>query len=245
MDPPWYIDFVLPFLWNASEALERGGRVTATLFPPETRPNAAGELRSVIDFASECGLELDHVSAGSIGYATPFFEANALNINPLAGPWRRGDVYHFLKVANNRRPFPVVPVEDSWTDVQVGRHIISFRKAYKRSSEDSSQEVASIMPLVEGSVVPSVSRRFPGRHLANVWTSSNRAYVLSEVVRGELVAAMREDSASDHRIGSRLLATHSTIDAHSADHTARNVFRAILELEEQEARVRQLSKLAG
>lgn len=174
LDPPWYLDFVRPMLAAAAHACRSGGVVLISLPPEGTRPSAEADRQATITFARRLGLTVIEYSPLSIAYETPFFERNALAAAGICPPrqWRRGDLVVFRKVCEPARP----PLASSarrrdWTEVAIGRMRLFIRGAGVPCSDE-----ASLVSLVKGDVLPSVSRRDPRRGLANVWTSGNRIF---------------------------------------------------------------------
>jgi hypothetical protein len=174
LDPPWYADFVRPMLAAAAHACRPGGVVLISLPSDGARPDAETDRQAAIAFARRLGLALIEHSPLAIGYETPFFERNALATAGVYPPpqWRRGDLVVLSKVSASIRP----PVAFSarrrdWTEVGIGRMRLFIRgDGYARSDE------ASLISLVDGDILPTVSRRDPRRRLANVWTSGNRVF---------------------------------------------------------------------
>lgn len=174
LDPPWYLDFVRPMLAAAAHACRPGGVVLISLPPDGTRPNSEADRYSAIAFGRRLGLDLIDHCAHSIGYETPFFERNSLAACGIYPPphWRRGD----LLVLRKGRESTQAPLSSSahrreWTEVCIGRMRLSIRKPRKTASGE-----ARLASLIEGDVLPTVSRRDPRRRLAQVWTSGNRIF---------------------------------------------------------------------
>jgi hypothetical protein len=174
LDPPWYLDFVRPMLAAAAHACRPGGVVLISLPPDGTRPNAEADRHTAIAFGRRLGLDLiDHCPL-AIGYETPFFERNALAAGGIYPPphWRRGDLLVFRKTREpTRAPLSSPTHRRDWTEVCIGRMRLFIRKPCEPASGEP--ELAS---LIEGDVLPTVSRRDPRRRLAQVWTSGNRIF---------------------------------------------------------------------
>jgi hypothetical protein len=174
LDPPWYLDFVRPMLAAAARACRPGGVVLISLPPIGTRPSAEADLGTVIRFAKRLDLEsIDHQEL-AIGYDTPFFERNALAAAGIHPPpqWRRGDLVVFRKTRSPTRPLvPIAGRRKDWTEVSIGR----MRLFLKSTSLPRSDQVG-LISVVDGDVLPTVSRRDPRRRHAEVWTSGNRIF---------------------------------------------------------------------
>ena len=174
LDPPWYLDFIRPMLAAAAHACRPGGVVLISLPPDGARPSAEAERLAAIAFARRLGLAVIDHSPLAIGYETPFFERNALAAAGIYPPpqWRRGDLVVFRKTRASTRPPPVSSARRrDWTEVGIGRMRLFIRGAGMAQSDE-----ISLVSLVDGDILPTVSRRDPLRRLANVWTSGNRIF---------------------------------------------------------------------
>jgi hypothetical protein len=174
LDPPWYLDFVRPMLAAAAQACRLGGVVLISLPPDGARANAEADRRVTIGLAQRFGLTMMERAPLAIGYETPFFERNALAAVGIFPPqqWRRGDLIMFRKTATPTRPPPLSSAgRRAWTEITIGR----MRLLIRRTGEVSSGE-AGLSSLIDGDVLPTVSRRDPRRRHANIWTSGNRIF---------------------------------------------------------------------
>lgn len=174
LDPPWYLDFIRPMLAAAAHAARQGGVVLISLAPDATRPSAAADRTSAIDFAFRLGLDLAEHDALAIGYETPFFERNALNAAGIYPPpqWRRGDLLVFRKTRMPARPFVAAPMHRrEWTKVAIGRMRVMLRMLSATTTGETG-----LISYVEGDVLQTVSRRDRRRSFAQVWTSGNRVF---------------------------------------------------------------------
>lgn len=174
LDPPWYVDFIRPMLAAAATACRPGGVVILSLPPVGTRPSADADRESTVQFAARLGLDpLDHQPL-AIAYDTPFFETNALAAAGVFAPagWRRGDLVMFRRVRDNSRAGSLVSGRRRrWAEIPVGR-----MRLFVRPEGRGAGGLQGLIPLVEGDVLPSVSRRDPRRRAAQVWTSGNRIF---------------------------------------------------------------------
>ncbi|WP_159587932.1 hypothetical protein [Chelativorans xinjiangense] len=174
LDPPWYLDFVRPMLAAAAHACRLGGGVLISLPPDGARPSAEADRQAAVAFAYRLGLEVIDYSPLAIGYETPFFERNALAAASIYPPpqWRRGDLVVFRKSRATTRPSSASSSRRrDWTEVGIGRMRLFIREAGNVRSDE-----ARLVSLVDGDILPTVSRRDPRRRSANVWTSGNRVF---------------------------------------------------------------------
>lgn len=174
LDPPWYLDFVRPMLAAAAHACRLGGAVLISLPPDGARPSAVADRHAAIAFGQRIGLTVIEHSPLAIGYESPFFERNALGAAGIYPPpqWRRGDLVVFRKShAALRLPPTSSAGRRGWTEVPIGRMRLLIRGGGEASSGD-----ANLKSLVDGDVLPTVSRRDRRRGRANVWTSGNRIF---------------------------------------------------------------------
>ena len=174
VDPPWYMDFIRPMLAAAATACRPRGVVLMSMLPPATRPSAEDNRLATVRFAARLGLDLVDHQPLTIGYDTPFFEANALAAAGVHAPprWRRGDLMVLRKTRSPVRP----PTSTSGRRWDWGEATIGRMRLFIRSRPAPSKRIDGLIPLVEGDVLPSVSRRDIRRRSAQVWTSGNRIY---------------------------------------------------------------------
>jgi hypothetical protein len=174
-DPPWYPEHIVAFLWAASRLTRVGGRVLVSLPPVGTRPSILSEREKIISHANTFGLRLLTVEPGTLAYQTPPFERNSLgavDITAIPGDWRRGDLAHFVTAdkACVPRPIPDRP-QEAWEEVSIGSVRIKCRARPNGNFRDPT-----LLPIVPGDMLTSVSRRDPARVTADVWTSGNRIF---------------------------------------------------------------------
>ena len=174
-DPPWYPAFHRAFLLRGSEILKEGGTLLLTVLPWLTRPSAVADRADILEFASECGLDLVEVAAGQLLYQSPKFERVALSMHDIyCGDWRAGDLFVFRKVCE---PSPLLGAprpddEPAWEEYRFGN-----RKVKLRIRPESWSSGLKITPSWEsGRYLGSVSRRSPVRPKIDLWTSDNLAY---------------------------------------------------------------------
>lgn len=173
LDPPWYPDYVRAMLAAAAHACRLGGTVLISLPPDGARPSAAADRQAAVALGARLGLSLQEHHPLAIGYETPFFERNALLATGITTPsqWRRGDLMIFRKTGVPSRPPASSGHTRSWTEVAIGR-----MRLFLRSRTGVNDGEHGLIPILDGDVLPSVSRRDPRRRLADVWTSGNRIF---------------------------------------------------------------------
>jgi hypothetical protein len=174
-DPPWYPEYMKSFVWAAASLAQRGGMVLLCFPPIGTRPTVAQEWLDLKDWACTCGLTLRGVESRALPYASPPFERNALAVHGiLTVPvhWRHADlacfeVTHKIGIAS---PQPPLSVGD-WCEQDL-RNV----RVRVRSSNHCQFSVPSLVSLVPGDILSSVSRRDSRRSRAQIWTSGNRIF---------------------------------------------------------------------
>ena len=73
IDPPWYDDFVYPFLWMAARICKSGGYIFISLPSEGTRPGVKEELEEILNWGKKIGLTVsDAKSARATIFFTPF-----------------------------------------------------------------------------------------------------------------------------------------------------------------------------
>lgn len=174
-DPPWYMEDVLGFLRTAAQICSRGGAVFLGFASEGTRPGIAADRDLIIEKANEMGLKFIGLQPSTVSYATPFFEHNALRaakFKHIPATWRHGDLLRFRSdgdvrlLAGDLNSTPC-----SWVRAHVGGIDI-------RTRTDAQEDFADprLIPIVDGDILPSVSRRNSLGKAADVWTTGNRVY---------------------------------------------------------------------
>lgn len=174
MDPPWYMDFIRPMLAAAAAACRKGGVVLISMPPIGTRSSADQDRMSTVQFAARLGLDVLEHRALAVAYDTPFFEANALVAAGIHPPprWRRGDLVVFHKARIESRDAPLTSGRRrDWIELTIGRMRLFIKRGDARTDA-----FAGLVHIVEGDVLPSVSRCDLRRRRALVWTSGNRIF---------------------------------------------------------------------
>ena len=178
------INRVTSFIWAACELLRPSGHLLISLPPTGTRPGIESELEYLLNWSQqEFGLSLVNIERGVLPYRTPLFEQNALraeNILNFPREWRRGDLWIFkANKGTPRRPLRTLisggttHISEVWDEVALLGMRVRFRKQENILPVFVDPALNSI---VDGDVLPSVSRRDPRRGLVNVWTSGNRVF---------------------------------------------------------------------
>lgn len=175
-DPPWYHEHFRAFLWAASEICGVGGYVLLSLPMKGTRPGVLEERGRIFDWAARLGFNIYELDEGGLYYETPPFEKNALLAAGVAlqgGAWRRGTLCVLRKMSdlNVERPLFIPSIHDSWDEASLFGTRFFFRQGVRIGFDDPS-----LIPLVSGSILPSVSRTHPLRPHVDVWTSGNRVF---------------------------------------------------------------------
>jgi SAM-dependent methyltransferase len=103
-DAPWYPRDLVAWVSVAARAVRPGGQVLVSLWPPEARPTATGDLSCVMaelrDWAKVTELPIE------LTYEVPFFELVAMSISenrPLARSPRHG---RLVRLEVHRQPPP-------------------------------------------------------------------------------------------------------------------------------------------
>lgn len=174
LDPPWYLDFVRPMLAAAANVCRQDGYLLASLHPKGARARAELDRTRLFRLAAKFGLEVVSEQPLCVEYDTPFFEANALTaakIGPMRA-WRRGDLVVLRKV--ERRPIHTssnFPRASRWREVQIGQ-----MRLFISQPKQSSTRGRGLIHLIDGDILPTVSRRDARRRRAAVWSSGNRIF---------------------------------------------------------------------
>jgi hypothetical protein len=234
VDPPWYPDFLRPMLAAAATACRTEGYVLFSAPLKGTRTNAVEDRKTICRFATRLGLEIAAEHGPVLTYETPFFERNALaaaGIRPLQA-WRRGELIMFRKVREHSRPASTTNVrKERWCQVEIGRMRLFVRH------DPFANGNHPLVSLVDGDVLPTVSRRDPRRRRAHVWTTGNRLFA-SDSPELVIAAAM---SLADALKGSGVqLPLCGTISERNKIEHVSSVLRSLAVREAEEERPPQL-----
>lgn len=175
-DPPWYEENMQSFLWAASQLCHVNGSILMSVPPIGTRPGMAQEWERMLRWAERLGLSLIRLEPNVLEYLTPPFERNALRAEGLDAAlpsWRRGNLAIFTRRAERHTTQLSLPaLDESWDEVEIAGVRVRLRSRDVVGFADPS-----LVPLVPGHVLPSVSRRDLRRQRVDVWTSANRVFV--------------------------------------------------------------------
>lgn len=174
MDPPWYGPYMIRFLWAASKICKPNGILLLSLPAKGTRPGICNEIDEYRAWWESLGFVEEVYIKHYLPYETPYFEKNSLraagilNVDPT---WRRGDFVQLRLTAAREVPWPGDINENQWKEFIFGR--VRIRVNHLSTSKGGS---ALLKPIVEGDVLPTVSRRDSRRALAKVWSCGNRVF---------------------------------------------------------------------
>lgn len=180
MDPPWYSLYFVQFIWLASQCVKIGGTVIISLPPINTRPSIETERMEWFKFCQQQGLILENFHAQVFQYVMPFFEFNAFRaagVEDILPNWRKGDLAIFRKVEDKKSKRPTLKENlPNWVEKEIN----SVRFRVKLNNSKKIIKELTIKHLISGDILPTVSSREPLRNIANVWTSGNRIYMVSD-----------------------------------------------------------------
>jgi hypothetical protein len=174
-DPPWYEDETKGFLWLASRMCELNGHVLLSFPPIGTRPGISGEWRRLLGWIASLGLELVGVEESGLTYLTPPFEHNAMRAEGfqyVPPAWRKGNLVVLSRRAESaeERPEPR-SANQAWREFRIGDVSVWVRQGSSTQFQDPT-----LLSLVPGDILPTVSRRDNRRKDVQVWTSGNRVF---------------------------------------------------------------------
>lgn len=180
VDPPWYEESIRSFAWAACKISAPGARVFFSLPPVGTRPGVYRELKDFFSWTrEELGLQLDRLAPGALPYETPAFERNALRAGGFYNvprEWRRGDLAVFVRTPKEITGRQVTTVPPSFDDGIWAEETIEGVRIRVRCERVNAEEMPAISSIVDGDVLPTVSRRDERRKMADMWTSGNRIF---------------------------------------------------------------------
>lgn len=204
-DPPWYPDQMKGFLWSAAQTCAYGGTILASVPPVGTRPGIREEIAELSEWVQTIGLSSPTIQAGMLPYQTPMFEHNALNqagLTSLPLDWRRGDLAIFTKVqsASFKRPERIEDEPSDWLEEEIN----GVRIKIKSYGEEDFQN-PTLLRIVPGDILQSVSRRDPIRELVQVWTSGNRVFAcVGRNVLHNILYALRSGEDPERQVSARI-----------------------------------------
>jgi hypothetical protein len=174
-DPPWYEEYLDPFLLAASELCVKGGYVIFSVPPLGTRAGIQQERDRLRSHAEARGFEWSEPEQGVVRYVSPLFERNSLRqagIRNIPLDWRCGDIVT-LRLTSHviSKIAPKLPARIAWTEYVIDGVRI---RVYPGNTDGVLDP--SLQPLVADDILPSVSRSESMRSYVRVWTSGNRVF---------------------------------------------------------------------
>lgn len=173
MDPPWYDEHIPRFLHFAAHTLEPSGHLLLAMPAVGTRPGTIAENARALAIAEALGFRLCFRKITAIPYETPPFERNALRargIYNVGAEWRRGDLWVLQKGCPVELDWPGDIFLEPWRELRFGP--VRVRVDVRRRGSGK----LTLRSLVEGDVLPTVSRSDRRRASATVWTTGNRVF---------------------------------------------------------------------
>jgi len=231
-DPPWYEEHIHSFLWTASQLCALGGHLLVSMPQAGTRPGIAEEWADTLDWAERVGLSLIRLEQGALSYVTPPFERNALRAEGLYSipeEWRRGDLAVFLRSNQAIVSRPLLARGDEWAE----EVLLGMRVRIRLQNEEGFQD-PSLISLVPGDVLPSVSRRDQRRRFTDVWTSGNRIFACkSRNMLRLIIQAVAAGRSADEAVAAYLKRPLGAEESRVVLHAAHKIAR-VASLEQEE-----------
>ncbi len=169
LDPPWYVEPMAELVRVCAAGCRVGAAVTLVLPPIGTRPEISLDRSEILDVASEAGLVRTGVDC-TVSYRTPLFELAAMERQGIARlrSWRSGEAIGFVANGSTKqvRWAAPRPTELSVTGIRL------------RLVPGGGAGGEKLTPVDRHEVFASVSARAPGRTLATLWTTTNRAFTV-------------------------------------------------------------------
>lgn len=234
-DPPWYPDQMKGFLWSAAQTCSEGGTILASVPPIGTRPGIREEIAELSEWVQTIGLGTPTIQAGMLPYQTPLFENNALTHAGLTGlpiDWRRGDLAIFTKIhsASCSRPEPT-GAEPDWLEEEFKGVRIKIRPYDEEEFLDPT-----LLRVVPGDILQSVSRRDTNRKLVDIWTSGNRIFAcVGRNVLHNILCALKNGDDPERHVSVRISRPLTTSERDIVKKTHEKLGQ-LFELEREEAR---------
>lgn len=174
-DPPWYEDETKSFLWVSTRMCELDGHILLSFPSIGARPGVSEEWDRFLESLPGFGLELVRIEESALSYLTPPFEHNALRAEGFGGiapDWRRGDLVVLVKKGEATVNRPTVESEQQyWYEFLIDGISLWVKRDGSAKFQDPT-----LLPLVTGDILPTVSRRDTRRQSAQVWTTGNRVF---------------------------------------------------------------------
>jgi hypothetical protein len=175
-DPPWYPAAAAAFTNAASILMRPGAKLLLAFADSLTRPSADDDLAAVLLSAGRDGLHLVERETGTCRYQMPPYERAAFTAAGFPGiptDWRLGGL---ITLRRDERPAPPrrTVAEPQWVGCEIDGIPLRVRPSAPAVGDTLLQ------PLLDGAILPSVSRRDLRREQAALWTSRNRIYASSD-----------------------------------------------------------------
>lgn len=174
-DPPWYENETKSFLWVATRMCELDGHILLSFPSIGARPGVSDDWNRLLESLPGFGLELVCVEESALSYLTPPFEHNALRAEGFGGiapDWRRGDLAVLVKKRETTVNRPTVESEQQyWCEF-----IIDGISLWVRRDSSADFQNPTLLSLVPGDILPTVSRRDTRRKAVQMWTAGNRVF---------------------------------------------------------------------
>ena len=202
--------------------------------PPDgTRPNVKQEWTRIKALAKRLGFSLVNMEYGVLPYVTPPFERNALmaeNLHNIPKEWRCSNLALFLHEYETKVPRPPqCSADGSWIEEVFDG--IRIRFSCRHDTADFRDP--TLITIVPGDILPSVSRWDDRRKQADIWTSGNRIFrcrgpdLLQRILRA-LVRGLPPEKEIASYIGRKLSPTETDLVVKASEQIA-NVIKAELD----------------
>lgn len=175
-DPPWYPTAAAAFINAAAIMMRPRATLLLAFADPLTRPGADDDLAAILLSAKQDGLDLLEVATGACRYQMPPYERAAFTAAGLPGipaDWRLGGLIT-LRRGDSPAPPRCTVEELTWVGCEIDEIPLRVRASAPATGD------ALLQPLLDGAILPSVSRRDPRREQAALWTSRNRVYASAD-----------------------------------------------------------------
>ena len=175
-DPPWYPAAAGAFISAAAMLMRPAATLLLAFADRFTRPGAPEDLAQILRLALQNGLEPTAVEPGGCRYLMPPYERAALTAAGLPGipeDWRRGALIT-MRRDGSRCSDRRTTEESCWRALEIDQIPLRVR------GEAPAFGRGMLTPLLDGEILPSVSRRDPRRAQAALWTSRNRIYASAD-----------------------------------------------------------------
>jgi putative N6-adenine methyltransferase len=183
-DPPWYVEYYSAFLAHASWMAKIGAPVFVSLLPLCSRPGCDDDRQEILQIAGRLGLVPYGLEPGALVYDTPLFERQSLARErlPVIERWRRGDLLVLRKVSAAtdadircalQQTVRIRDEQQQWKEVLIGTRKVKLRN---KAGADGCNSRPELLRIERDDVLPTVSRRYPGRRNVDLWLWDNRVF---------------------------------------------------------------------